>query len=270
MWVSKQQSHIVFFSGSNQPWTLASRPHSRPLHHHHHHLNSLRRSRILSLSSQLWIQQSFNGEEQISPRFIFDETVFQSVCHSRSVVTLLISPGGGVTWVPDLLLLLVLLVVVGICVCLCAGGCASQPCIVCESRGCDALVRTHYIKCDVHWRNEAKDFRCAEHAFMRQQLRLSESHILSNSLCLPIYLSLFVCTYTFVCSGSAAVVMILMEFLIKFGKNLVVYPVWKKLTSTPTPTPLGWTGTSTLSQVLSANITDIVAAESFIWMSTYV
>lgn len=36
------------------------------------------------------------------------------------------------------------------------------PGTVCDFRGCDASVRTHYIKRDVGWRNEVKDFRCAE------------------------------------------------------------------------------------------------------------
>lgn len=37
-----------------------------------------------------------------------------------------------------------------------------RPGTVCDFRGCDAPVRTRYIKRDVGWRNEVKDFRCAE------------------------------------------------------------------------------------------------------------
>ena len=37
-----------------------------------------------------------------------------------------------------------------------------RPGTVCDFRGCDASVRKHYIKRDVGWRNEVKDFRCAE------------------------------------------------------------------------------------------------------------
>lgn len=37
-----------------------------------------------------------------------------------------------------------------------------RPGTVCDFRGCDASVRAHYIKHDVGWRNEVKDFRCAE------------------------------------------------------------------------------------------------------------
>lgn len=37
-----------------------------------------------------------------------------------------------------------------------------RPGTVCDFRGCDASVRTHYIKRDVGWRNEVKDFRYAE------------------------------------------------------------------------------------------------------------
>lgn len=37
-----------------------------------------------------------------------------------------------------------------------------RPGTVCDFRGCDASVRTHYIKRDVGWRNEVKDFRCAD------------------------------------------------------------------------------------------------------------
>lgn len=37
-----------------------------------------------------------------------------------------------------------------------------RPGTVCDFRGCDAPVRTCYIKRDVGWRNEVKDFRCAE------------------------------------------------------------------------------------------------------------
>lgn len=46
------------------------------------------------------------------------------------------------------------------CVCVHVPG--ARPGTVCDFRGCDASVRRHYIKRDVGWRNEVKDFRCAE------------------------------------------------------------------------------------------------------------
>lgn len=142
MWVSKQQSPILFISEFNQHG-LRHLDQTSPVKHFALLRNS--QSQFAALNSTASV---FEGSvtDLLSFSF-FDDAVLQPISHSQSVVTQLVSPWWAATLrLQDLLLMVVVLICAYVCLYVSGTRCAFQQCIVCESRGCDAPVRTHYIK----------------------------------------------------------------------------------------------------------------------------